>query len=271
MKRFAGIALVMLFCIGIMTGCGQSYEADVSTVFVEKDGKVVSTDVEAFDENTYDKEGLEAYVQEALDTYNSDNGEDAVVMKELKVEEGNAVLILEYASASDYAKFNGIELYTGSVADALSAGYSFDVEFASVADGDTKVCNVNDFLGNGDYKAVIIRGNTDVHVNGKVAYVSTANTTYVDERTVRIQEGTSLLGQSVMDAEGTEAATETVLGTEEETQAQPAEDDGSVSEDDLLFDEEEPEKVEFEFDEEDSGKDEEPSEFSQVYTYIIYR
>ena len=44
-----------------------------------------------------------------------------------------------------------------------------------------------------------------------------------------------------------------------------------MSEDDLLFDEEEPEKVEFEFDEEDSGKDEEPSEFSQVYTYIIYR
>lgn len=274
MKKFAGVMFAILFCMGIMTGCGgQSYEADVSTVFVEKDGKVVSTDVEAFDENTYDKEGLTAYVNEAVSAYNSDNGEDAVVMKELKVEEGSAVLILEYASASDYARFNGIELYTGSVAEALSAGYSFDVEFASVADGEASVCNVNDFLGNGDYKAVIIRGNTDVHVAGKVAYVSTVNTTYVDASTVRIQEGTSLLGQAVNEAEDTEAATETVDGTEEgteDTQAEPV-DDGAVSEDELLMDTEEPEKVEFVFDEEEREPDEAPAEISQVYTYIIYR
>lgn len=274
MKRFAGFALAMLFCMGIMTGCGgQSYEADVSTVFVEKDGKIVSTDVEAFDENTYDKEGLEAYVNKAVSAYNSDNGEDSVVMKELKIEEGNAVLILEYASASDYAGFNGIELYTGSVADALSAGYSFDVEFASVADGEASVCNVNDFLGNGDYRAVIIRGNADVHVDGKVAYISTVNTTYVDASTVRIQEGTSLLGQALSEAENTESAAETKEGTEkaEDTQAQPVEDDGVVSEDELLLETEEPEKVEFVFDEEEQKPAEEPAEFSQVYTYIIYR
>lgn len=282
MKRFAGIALFMLLCMGLMTGCGeQSYEADVSTVFVEKDGRVVSTDVEAFDENKYELEGLEEYVKEAVSSYNSEHGEESVVMKELKAEEGSAVLILEYASASDYAGFNGIELYTGTVADALSAGYSFDVEFASVADGEAKACSVNDFLGNGDYKAVVIRGNTSVHVSGKVAYVSTANTTYVDAKTIRIQEGTSLLGQAV-DEQSTQPASETGYGTEaaestekvEDTQAQPEDDGGAVSEDELLLDTEEPDKVEFEFefDEDDEEKQQgELTEASQVYTYIIYR
>lgn len=274
MKKFAQIALAMLLSVGLLSGCGQSYEAETSTVFVLKDGKVVSTDVEAFDENTYDKEGLESYVQDALDSYNSANGEDAVTMKSLTVEEGSAVLILEYASAVDYARFNELEFYAGSVAEALSAGYPFDVEFCSITDGNASPCNVNDFLGSSDYKVVIVRGNTDVHVDGKVAYVSEANTTYVDASTIRIQEGTSLLGKAVADIEGTEAEP---TGTEEEsTQGQDQDsiqEDGSVSDDDLLLldTEEETAEVFFPLEGEDQQMPDEEESQSQVYTYIIYK
>lgn len=273
MKKFVQVMLVILFSIGVFSGCGQSYEAETSTVFVLKDGKVVSTDVEAFDENTYDKAGLESYVQDAIEAYNGKNGEDSVKMESLTVEEGNAVLILEYASAADYERFNGIELYSGSVADALSAGYSFDVEFAQVTDGSASACNVNDFLGSSDYKVVIIRGNTDVHVDGKIAYVSVANTTYVDAATIRIQEGTSLLGNAVSNVEDTQNSADVTETTEDmDTEPDQIEEDGSVSDDDLLIDtEEEVAEVFFAFDEGAAKAPAEENGFGQVYTYIIYK
>ena len=54
MKKFAGVAFAILLFAMIAGGCGQSYEAESRTLFVLKDGKIICTDVEAFDQNTYD-------------------------------------------------------------------------------------------------------------------------------------------------------------------------------------------------------------------------
>ena len=67
MKKFGQIVLVFLLSVGMFTGCGTSYKADESTVFVLKDGKIVSTDVENFDEKTYDKDGLKEYVKNEIE------------------------------------------------------------------------------------------------------------------------------------------------------------------------------------------------------------
>ena len=109
MKKFMVWALVAVMCLGMLAGCGTSYAADESTVFVLKDGRIVSTDVEDFDEGTYDTDGLKDYVDQTIDTYNEENGKGLVKLKSLSVKEQKAVLTLEYASASDYQKFNEIE------------------------------------------------------------------------------------------------------------------------------------------------------------------
>ena len=83
MKKFGQIVLVFLLSVGMFTGCGTSYKADESTVFVLKDGKIVSTDVENFDEKTYDKDGLKGYVKNEIDTYNEKNGKGSVSLKKL--------------------------------------------------------------------------------------------------------------------------------------------------------------------------------------------
>ena len=80
MKKFGQIVLVFLLSVGMFTGCGTSYKADESTVFVLKDGKIVSTDVENFDEKTYDKDGLKEYVKNEIDTYNEKNGKGTPVL-----------------------------------------------------------------------------------------------------------------------------------------------------------------------------------------------
>ena len=48
MKKSLKIGLSLLLCATFLVGCGQSYDAKESTVYITKKGKVVSTDVENF-------------------------------------------------------------------------------------------------------------------------------------------------------------------------------------------------------------------------------
>jgi hypothetical protein len=271
MKKWKVTALItlLLLCIGMLGGCGESFAADTGTVFIRKDGSVVSTDVETFDTDQYDKDGLQTYIDDAISAYNEENGEENVKCKSLNVKDGVATLTITYATADDYQKFNGIELFTGSVAEALAAGYSFDDSFANVQGGEISACDdVSEFLDDSSYKVVIIRGNTNVQVKGSIAYVTTTNTTYVSNNTIAIAEGTSLFETESVGG-STESVTETV-GTEveTETETQAEEPAGSVSEDDLLAASTEDTEVVFDFPEEESTTD---TEVSQVYTYIIYK
>lgn len=269
MKKFGHVLLSLLLCIGLLTGCGTSFKADESTVFVLKNGRIVSTDVEDFDEKTYDKDGLTQYVKQEIRAYNDKNGKGSVALKKLEVGDKKATLTISYKTAEDYAKFNDIELYTGSIAEALAHGYTFEGDFASVSGGKITPCKSSDFTENSGYQVAIIRGNTNVKVKGKIQYVSTVNTRYVDEQTIAIREGTSLLLNQ--DADNTEKVTETqdTKNVMPEDSSQMTEE--SVSEEDLLNIPEESTEVEFNFDEADKENEDSASEFSQVYTYIIYQ
>lgn len=266
MKKYSAICLVLAFCMMLLAGCGTSYSADESTVFVQKHGKIVSTDVEDFDENTYDKDGLEKYVNETIDKYTSENGKNTVKLKDLSIKDNSAVLTLEYKDAKAYSAFNGEELFTGTIAEALAAGYRFDAEFASVKDGKAVEAVDSSEFQDEDLKVVIIKANLDVNVKGKICYLSTQNTSLKDKNTVSIREGQNLLSKEAdstsetQDSEAEENVTE-VIETEES---------GSVDDDEMLTGTEEESSVTFDFPDEEEQEDV-SDEFSSVYTYIIYK
>ena len=99
----------------------------------------MSTDVENFDEKTYDKDGLKEYVKNEIDTYNEKKRKGKRFAEKTRHRRKKATLTIAYRTAEDYQKFNDMELYTGSVTEALAAGYSFfDGSFASVKNGKIK-------------------------------------------------------------------------------------------------------------------------------------
>ena len=263
MKKYSAICLVIALCVTMLAGCGTSYSAEESTVFVQKHGKIVSTDVEDFDENTYDKDGLEKYVNETIDKYTSENGKNTVKLKELSVKDNSAVLTLEYKDAKAYSGFNGEELFTGTIAEALAAGYRFDTEFASGKAGEA--VDSSEFLDD-DLKVVIVKANLDVNVKGKICYLSTQNTSLKDKSTVSIREGQNLLSK----AEESEAGTQETEAAEAVTEVTETEESGSVDDDEMLTGTEEETSVTFDFPEEEENEDT-SDEFSNVYTYIIYK
>jgi hypothetical protein len=278
MKKCTALLAVLTLSIGVLGGCGDTYEATESTVFVEKDGTVISTDIESFDPAVYDENGLETYVEEAVSEYTDENGSDSVKLKELSFADDKAVLSLEYASVRDYSAFNGIEMFTGSVAEALAAGYSFDGEFYEFKDGDKTLCDSSAFLNTDGYKVVIIKSNTNVHVDGKVKYASAGNVALIDSSTVAIS-GDAVSGEDIAD-EDSAAETETTeeTETEETTEAMAdgeiSSDEGGIEDDEFELEAEDTEVV-FEFEEQERPKSETSastgSSYTNVYTFIIYK
>lgn len=243
------LVLVIILAVVVLGRC-SSYESDTNTVYILKNGKVVSNSVEAFDENVYSKGDLDTYIDEIVATYNAENG-DVIKQKSLSVKDGMATLVMEYANEDVYEAFEGVDIFVGTVAEAVEAGYTFEGEFANVTDGTVKACTAEEFLA-GEYKVVIIKANTSVSLeDGQICYVSSANTQSAVDGVVVIKEGANLLATAVV--ENTEAVKEST------------EIEGAISEDELLTGEET--EIIFDFGDEEVTT----NPYSNVYTYIIFK
>ena len=264
MKKILTMTFFSILCAGMLSGCGTDYDTADSTVFAFKDGSIVSTDVEKFDTGTYDKDDLEKYVNSEIDSYNkSDDGD--VKLKSLDVEDGKAHLTVSYGSSKEYSAFNGTDMFCGTIAEALAAGYDFDAEFASIEDGKAKSCDKKDFIDSEGYKVVIYKGTSNIHVESDILFSSVDNVKLVDDKTVAVGSGYDIFNQSADSTENTEAA-EPVSQTQstESTESTEA-SGGSVSDDDILNAVIEEQEVTFDFDKDDNEEE------ASYITYIIFK
>lgn len=252
MKKAKMLVAAALVCMMGLSGCGNDYHADENTVYVEKKGKVVTTELESFPEDTYDKAELEEYINNEISAYNDENGEKSVVLESITVEEGMAEMILSYASAEDYAKFTGKEFFSGSVAEALAAGYTFDGQFVEASSGE--VCTAETATEDGTLKVVMISGETALNVNGTIVYYTDGFVKLENKNTISISK------ENVNSTEGVEENTTETQGGQEVI---GTEDDGSVSNEELVTGEEE---IVFEFEEDEPEVVEE-----EIYTCVIYK
>ena len=244
------LVIVIILAIFVFGSCGK-YDTDTSAVHILNNGKIVSVSVEEFDEDSYDKNELKKYIKEVVGSYNEEKGEKLVKQKDYNVENDVASLVMEYATTDAFEDFEGVELFVGTVAEAKEAGYDFKADFVSVTDGKVAEAEADDFMKDDAYQIVIIKANTKVCVDGTIAYVSTENIADVMEDAVVIKEGAQLniseedtqKGEAVEGSEISDGAVdEGALGQEESTE--------------IIF---------------DFGEEEIESQYSDVYTYIIYK
>ena len=97
MNKKLSMLLPVIATCGLLAGCGTDYYTKDSTVFVAKNGSVVSTDVEDFDTAAYKQDDLQSYVDKSIDDYNKKN-DGSVKLKKLTVEKKKASLTMSYAS-----------------------------------------------------------------------------------------------------------------------------------------------------------------------------
>lgn len=188
-KRMAALGC----CIGmsmLLGACGAKLDVQENTIALQRNGKILEAAVESFDQSYYDQEELNTYVQNAVDDYTAEHGKKSVSVTDSKVEEKKAYLTLQYENAETFSDFTDIECFNGSIVEAQSAGYDFDLDFYPVTDGkaDTKTVKGSTLLDDDDLKVLIVKENSDLIVPGKIAYVSTEGTKVASEKQVNVTQ-----------------------------------------------------------------------------------
>ena len=188
-KRMAALGC----CIGmsmLLGACGAKLDVQENTIALQRNGKILEAAVESFDQSYYDQEELNTYVQNAVDDYTAEHGKKSVSVTDSKVEEKKAYLTLQYENAETFSDFTGIECFNGSIVEAQSAGYDFDLDFYPVTEGkaDTKTVKGSTLLDDDDLKVLIVKENSDLIVPGKIAYVSTEGTEVASEKQVNVTQ-----------------------------------------------------------------------------------
>lgn len=163
---------IMALTVGLLAGCGTP-DVVTNTIIVDKNGKVTEALVEDFDKDYYSAEELEAFVEAEIADYEADHESGAVKMSGLTVEAGTAKMVMKYADAAAYRDFHKANFYVGTVVDAQSAGYKFDVMFAEVTEGTAGAATVSgDVVMAAEGNVLAIQDYIDVQVPGTITYVS---------------------------------------------------------------------------------------------------
>ena len=178
MKRGYLIAIIMMLLL--LSGCGiksHSYNPDESSIFLSKDGTIMSALVQEIDTKAK-SEDLENFANTEIEDFNSLNAQNQVKLEFAGIRRNTAKLMFSYSSFECMKEFG-----------KFTQDNSFDFKSAVVyklSDIDvSSMDSVNIPEGvNGKYIA-IIDGKAKVYVDGKITYVSnnmefSGNTAKVD-------------------------------------------------------------------------------------------
>jgi len=124
------LILQIVLCALLLTACGETKEEfNETTVSVGKKGEVTEYIISAFDKDYYKEDELKNMVTKTIDEYNQSIGEENVKLSDFVLsEDGNIHVTTDYNSSADYTNMNGRDLFTGTVAEAKSAGYGVSAD-----------------------------------------------------------------------------------------------------------------------------------------------
>ena len=187
-KKVTALLMALLAVMTVFSGCGKAkFEPETSSIYVKKDGTVVSADIESFEGSNYSEDELKAYVEEAVKAYNGAHGAASeayadketslpVAIDSLEVKEGMAYLYLNYAGCGDYLDFTGtagMENGISTLEKTTVAEMSLSGNFQNAKGEDVTLDGVTK---NGKYHVVKIEGPVTMQIEGTVKYVSTGVT-----------------------------------------------------------------------------------------------
>lgn len=182
MKKSWSFCLVLTTVL-MLTGCDGKFEPTESTVFITSKGAVKTAVMESFEESYYDFDELSADINETVEDYCLDkNNEEAVTVESLTPSEGMVTLMMNYASAEDYAEFNDLLLFAGTVSEAKAAGYV--PEALLDAEGQSAEPTGEEFDA---LKVIVTEESICIQTSGKIKYTSD-NVSIIDKKLAKSME-----------------------------------------------------------------------------------
>ena len=184
-KKWLVLATAVLsFCALLLTGCGEQEvvygPVTENTVEAVADGRVIGYIVEDFDKEYYDIKELGDMVRAEIEVYNEQNADLAtqagrapiIVDKVFMAEDGSAkaVVALNFQNAAVYEDYMGTELFYGTVAEAVSAGYQLEGVLSGVKKGEP--ITAQQITKNGEKSILIVEDRLWIRTGENVQYLS---------------------------------------------------------------------------------------------------
>lgn len=154
----------------LLSGCTNDKKAETNTLYLKNNGNIIGAVVEKLDQEYYDPQELEEWIQDEVDAYNHEDGKDKIKIRKNEVEDDQAKVNIIYASVKDYADFNQVTAFQGTVAEAEEAGYEFNGKFKSTADKPS--ITEMEIKGSKEYKVLILEECQKLQMNKKILYAS---------------------------------------------------------------------------------------------------
>ena len=178
------IAILLSALMLIFSACGALSNAKVSTIYIDKKGKVTSATIESLPAEQYNEDALKESIDVAIAAYNQGQDTEKIELDSFKVKKEQATLRMTYASAKDYEIFNERVLFVGTLAEANAAGYDFQDEFV---DAKTASIKGTTLLKDAPDKMVIITNEpVQIQTIQDILYTSD-NATIIDKKTAQVE------------------------------------------------------------------------------------
>ena len=208
-RKTVVMALVLCLALSMLTACssGREFTPNGNGMYVSKEGQFSTAFEEAVDKAYFTEADMLKFVVDEVIAYNKSKGASAVAYQTEAAEKeilpvsitsftygDKAQLILAYASAKDYLAFNEKD---ENAADELMFALAKnttgmpDMTFVSVEDG-SKIA-AGSLVGDKKMKIVMVVGEQNVQVQGKLVYVSENVTVTGEDTAITAKSGYSYL------------------------------------------------------------------------------
>ncbi|MBD5550953.1 MAG: hypothetical protein HDQ96_07235 [Lachnospiraceae bacterium] len=199
MKKWNRI-LPVVFIVFLLTGCGKT-TIEMTTIAIQKDGKIEHTLVEDFDGGSVD--ALRNMMSEKAAAYNNSNPGGGVAVDTVEADEGVVRVVMTYPDAVSFDGFMNMDVvevdpalrapfFYGTVEEAFMQGFDLEIELQGV-EGEKTLQGKDDILSMGKNKIIIydnemnLGAPVQISVQDKPLYISD-NVTVAGKNLVEISE-----------------------------------------------------------------------------------
>ncbi len=207
--RTCAVFLALVLLLSALTGCrsGRAFEPTGDSLYISDEGVISTAFIVDVDASYYTEDDMRSFCETEVSEYNASKGASAVAYQDdaadnetlpVAIESftygDQAQLILTYASADDYVAFNEADPDSATsimYAEARNTVGMPEISLVSVEDGSRVAAG--SVVGDDRLKIVMIEGDVNVQVQGRLVYTSENVTVTGEDTATTGAEGSSYL------------------------------------------------------------------------------
>lgn len=169
------LCMLLLLCVLSAAGCRKeeifitSEDVTTNTMLVKRNGQIQTAIVEDFSKTYYNLTELNEFVSKEVKAYNQKAGSDEVVIEDLELKNGKAVMILSFSGMAHYSAFNNVSAAYFST-DTKNVAIELPEQYVSTKNGSR--VNREEAMKNGKNQVLVVYEPYEIIVEGDIKYYS---------------------------------------------------------------------------------------------------